>query len=206
MNILGYGEDALTLWALKNNLAEMLVKLKDNSNPDNCLVFYRPSFGRGGRGKANFGEFDFILLGDETVYLGESKWDNLKGHVAPSIFSLKPVQIRRHRIMKFYIQEWAYGEHTNWIEFVETGLPKLEQLGYDKSIAPADSVLRTNLEHILGVIRQKYDEMPAICNVFLFLHQGVKSENIPGVASGNFDVVSIDCSEYLVGNFITLNS
>jgi len=44
--ILAYGEDALSYWALKERLSEILKKLDDSSNPSDCLIFFRPSFGR----------------------------------------------------------------------------------------------------------------------------------------------------------------
>lgn len=56
---LGYGEDALTLWALEKHRSEILNKLDDQTTTSDCLVFFRPSFGRsGGKGSAEFGEFD----------------------------------------------------------------------------------------------------------------------------------------------------
>ena len=45
--IFGYGEDAFTLWALRHKKAEILAESQDNTLPSDCLVFYRPSFGRG---------------------------------------------------------------------------------------------------------------------------------------------------------------
>ena len=75
MQILGYGEDSLTLWALKRELGTILRSLCDTSRPENCKVLYRPSFGRG----HGFGEFDFIILADACVYLGESKWQRQPG-------------------------------------------------------------------------------------------------------------------------------
>ena len=57
--ILGYGEDPLTFWALKSKLSNILEKLEDESEPSDCLIFYRPSFGRsGGAQRAEFGEFE----------------------------------------------------------------------------------------------------------------------------------------------------
>ena len=44
--IFGYGEDALTFWALKRHLSEILKELKDKTEPSDCLIFFRPSFGR----------------------------------------------------------------------------------------------------------------------------------------------------------------
>lgn len=77
--ILTYGEDGLTLWALKKELGKILEKLEDEykDTPDKCKVFYRPSFGR----NTGIGEFDFIIVTKSKVYLGESKFfirDNYK--------------------------------------------------------------------------------------------------------------------------------
>ena len=64
VNILGYGEDSLTLWALSNKLELFLKKINDNSDVSNYTIFYRPSFGHGRQlkeptdTKAEFGEFD----------------------------------------------------------------------------------------------------------------------------------------------------
>ena len=57
--ILGYGEDALTLWALKHRTSDILESFQDQTTPSDCLIFYRPSFGRHSKeGSAVFGEFD----------------------------------------------------------------------------------------------------------------------------------------------------
>jgi len=44
--ILGYGEDAFTFWALKRHLAKILDELTDKTEPSDCLIFFRPGFGR----------------------------------------------------------------------------------------------------------------------------------------------------------------
>jgi hypothetical protein len=76
MLVYTYGEDALTLWAIQNRLGELLRKLRDVSDPASCEVFFRPSFGRRGAAHSSqFGEFDFIILANRHLYLGESKWD-----------------------------------------------------------------------------------------------------------------------------------
>jgi hypothetical protein len=62
VGIMGYGEDALTLWALKHQTAEILREFEDKTAPSDCLIFYLPSFGgNGGTKSAEFGEFDAIL-------------------------------------------------------------------------------------------------------------------------------------------------
>ena len=47
VSIFGYGEDAFTLWALKNRTSEILKEFDNETPPPDCLVFYHPSFGRG---------------------------------------------------------------------------------------------------------------------------------------------------------------
>jgi len=39
--ILGYGEDALTLWALKHHVTDTLKKFENQSASSDCLIFYR---------------------------------------------------------------------------------------------------------------------------------------------------------------------
>ena len=67
VQLIGYGEDSLTLWATKEKLRDLLMQLSDPSDPESCKAFFRPSFGRGGGSKSpEFGEFDFILLTRKT--------------------------------------------------------------------------------------------------------------------------------------------
>ena len=68
MKILGYGEDFLTFWAVSRKLAEILSQLNDDANPEDCEVFYRPSFGRrAGKNRSEFGEFDAIIITPKTA-------------------------------------------------------------------------------------------------------------------------------------------
>ncbi len=46
--LIGYGEDALTYWAITSRLGEILQILGDKSALTNVTVIYRPSFGRRG--------------------------------------------------------------------------------------------------------------------------------------------------------------
>lgn len=126
MDIYAYGEDALTLWALKNKLGLILGLLNDTSSLDECRAFFRPSFGRG-KG-AVFGEFDFILLSKHSVYLGESKWDRSSEKIEAGDLTLRMEQQRRHIIFKFYLTEWAFGQYKTWSEFEVYNWPrKLDQ-------------------------------------------------------------------------------
>ena len=98
--IFGYGEDALTLWLLKNQPEQILNRFNDKTEPSDCIVFYRPSFGRsGGPGSAEFGEFDAILASKENIYLIESKWDNHR-QTNRSELLLRPEQTERHKVFR----------------------------------------------------------------------------------------------------------
>ena len=47
MRIIGYGEDALTYWALSRHMTEVISPppINDDSPHENTLFIYRPSFG-----------------------------------------------------------------------------------------------------------------------------------------------------------------
>jgi hypothetical protein len=144
MQILGYGEDALTLWAMKNKLDVILEALNDSSDPSTCQVFFRPSFGHSGGDKSpQFGEFDFIILSQNGLYLGESKWDRLSEKLKDGVLELPAKQKRRHEIFKFYVEQWAFGSYSSWGEF--TNKAKLKLNGIERPLAPENSLLASNL-------------------------------------------------------------
>src|SRR3990172_9347373 len=146
MEILGYGEDALTLWSLKNKLGFILASLGDSSDISKCLAFFRPSFGRrGGKRRSEFGEFDFIILAEQDLYLGESKWDKSSEIIVNGLMDLRPEQILRHTLFKFYIDELAFGNYPDWGECERRCKELLRQIGINKPIAPSGSLLATNL-------------------------------------------------------------
>ena len=105
--IIGYGEDFLTFWAVTERLDLILKQLGDSTDPADCLLIYRPSFGRRGRKRAEFGEFDAIILTLETAYLVESKWD--KSKMPNNVLQLDNVQIFRHEIFRWYHDNWKGG-------------------------------------------------------------------------------------------------
>jgi hypothetical protein len=206
MQILGYGEDALTLWALQNKLPKILEQLADASNSATCQAFFRPSFGRrGGDERSEFGEFDFILLADKSLYLCESKWEGSSEGIIDGKLQLRAEQILRHDLFKFYVTEWAFGQYLDWLEFERQATLKLKQIGITKPIARSGSKLAKNIATILGVIRHQYVVMPTIKNVLLYLHAGREASRLPQTAGRDFTVVSIDYSDNAGGNFIQLS-
>jgi hypothetical protein len=207
MEILAYGEDALTLWAMTNKLSAILQTLKDSSHLSRCQIFFRPSFGRsGGKSRSQFGEFDFVLLAAQNLYLGESKWQRSSEKIQDGILALRDEQLLRHTLFKFYVEEWAFGNYSSWREFESKAQPKLRQIGIAKPIASERSLLAANLQTVLRVIKKHYADLPVVKNVLLFLHNGMSIGGIPQKAGRDFEVVPVDYSEAAFENLIRLKA
>jgi hypothetical protein len=216
MDILAYGEDALTLWAIKEKLSDILEQLgqpKDYSSLEKCKVFFRPSFGRKGGDKSpEFGEFDFIILYKDCLYLGESKWDDSKKNFCKRALILKDNQINRHRIFKACFEERQY---TSWDVFAENVVERLKKINITKPKMSDKHRLADNLKTVLNVIKKHYGNVNEVKvkNVLLYLHCGVIEGNLPIMATNKnnefkFDFVAkIDYSKAKsdeLGNFIRL--
>lgn len=151
MKILGYGEDALTLWTLKQHVSKILNEFQDKTTISDCLVFYRPSFGRaGGENSSEFGEFDAIIASKENIYLIESKWDNLTEFNKTELI-LGKEQTLRHEIFSWYLIHWKKKYFGNWQAFVNEH-QKDFKINH-KTIAQ-NSLLSRNLESILNKIQE----------------------------------------------------
>ncbi len=206
MQILAYEEDALTFWALQNKLPHILHTLQDSSLPSQCDIFFRPSFGRGGSDRgSHFGEFAFILLTENCVYLGESKWDKSSEKIVDGVLTLREEQQLRHWMFQFCIEEWAYGGYSNWREFVETAGPNLQKKGITKPLDPVNSLLASNLRIVLGMIKQHYTDRPDVRNVLLYFYDRMLNDQLPHQAGKDFLVVSIDYQDSLYGNFVKIH-
>lgn len=206
MEILAYGEDALTLWALKHKLPHMLELLHDSSTIADCQVFFRPSFGRsGGPTSSQFGEFDFIVLAKDCIYLGESKWDRSSEKMQDGLLTLRSEQLLRHEIFQFYVEEWAFGQYQTWQAFEVAARPKLQLRGINKPIAPAGSLLAANLQTVLRVIRSHYSRAPQVKNLLLYLHVGVLTQRLPHTAGKDFEVIVVDYAACTFDHFIKLD-
>jgi len=214
--IFGYGEDALTLWALKEKekkypYLEILKKFNDQSAPEGCLVFYRPSFGRGRsgiKGTAEFGEFDAIIASSENVYLIESKWDNLSQNTDDEI-KLDEGQVLRHKIFSWYFMNWDAQEYCDWREFSNTLQKDFMSKFSDRKIALGESILAKNLEFVLRKLHKHCKKEKAPKNVLVYFYNSKKSKPITRIIaeeeSLNFEVVNIDYEPYISGNFIPLD-
>lgn len=204
-SILGYGEDCLTLWALKNHISEIQNTFQDKTNPR--IIFYRPSFGRrGGDNSAIFGEFDAIFASSENIYLIESKWDNNSEFRTRTIY-IKPVQETRHHIFSWYLQHWHEKYVNNWATFIKEQKSDFHIKFPTKEIAPPDSLLARNIEFILTALQRGYGKIPSeenIKDVLLFFYNKNRSTPPSNVGKG-FELVNIDYSQEITGNFINLD-
>jgi hypothetical protein len=207
VKILGYGEDALTLWALQNKLIQILKFLKDASDPSECKIFFRPSFGRrGGSNSSQFGEFDFILLTKTCLYLGESKWDKSSELSNAGSLELRPEQKLRHRIFEFYVRKWAFGQYDSWKKFLE-GQEKFSKEEFGKPLAPINSLLKSNLMTVLGIISGHFTKTPQIINLLLYMYDSSSGEPPTMTVSkmdSKFHFVPVDYSGFGEGNFIPI--
>jgi len=205
--LFGYGEDFLTLWAVNEQLQMMLEKFKDNTKPSNCLVFYRPSFGRsGGKDSAEFGEFDAIIASKENIYLIESKWDNLSNYKKKRII-LREEQLIRHKVFTWYLTHWSKNYSGKWQEFMENNKDNFIQGKKLPTVREGKQcILATNLEFILSKVLDHckgFSSRVNIKNVLLFFYNS-KVSTPPTEVNTDFTLISLDYSKKTKGNFIEI--
>ena len=189
MEIMGYGEDALTLWAMKNRLRTILKQLRDSTPSASCKVFFRPSFGRGGG--ARFGEFDFVILADRSVYLGESKWHRSQEKKADGTITLGAPQLARHKMLRFYIEQWAQDNYSSWEEFRQKVKPEFDKHDLPKDLAPSDSLLAENLQTVLNIIKGHCSGPPQVRDVVLYFRHKSSPDPVR-VNNPDFQLVLLD--------------
>ncbi|ODS29962.1 MAG: hypothetical protein SCARUB_04936 [Candidatus Scalindua rubra] len=193
MNIIGYGEDSLTFWALTQKLEKILEKLKDGSEPEKCILFYRPSFGRGGRGTSNFGEFDAILATNKAIYLVESKWENSHKEWKKRArqIRLDQSQVNRHRIFKWYFDKWNGNDKNNIFDEKNNDLKrefsekfkktKKDETVVDMTIPASSTSLAKRIKLIMEKLKTFEHNKEAVKNVVLFFHSTEKTCKLPEV-------------------------
>jgi len=203
--IVGYGEDAFTFWVLKQHTSEILEYFEDATALSNCLIFYRPSFGRHSKKNSSvFGEFDAIISSEENIYLIESKWDNL-AEFNNDEFMLREEQILRHKIFSWYLTHWDKKYSNDWQTFINEHQNDFRFK--NKTITPKGSLLATNLEFILNKLLEhcrRFSSEDSVKNVLLFFYNAKKSRS-PLKINTEFTLVPIDYSEEIIDNFVTLH-
>ncbi len=202
VRIYSYGEDALTLWALKNKINDII-----DSGEESKMVFYRPSFGRkGGEKSSEFGEFDFIILTDKKIYLGESKWDHSSEiKKSGSEIELKSNQTRRHEILMNYIKSLStftdQGNERidNWENFRKCVLDDK----YINNVPEEKSILALNIQTVLDKISSACNKPYMIQNI-LVIFEKKSSEKKYTVKDNflNFQIKTIEYGNALDQNFI----
>lgn len=206
--VLGYGEDALTLWALKDRLSDILEALKDQTAPTDCLVFFRPSFGRrGGTGTAEFGEFDAILATLKNVYLIESKWDGFRRWNARASILLGEAQKLRHQVFLWYLTHWNVKYSGYWKSFKRDHNINFQNQ-FEKKLAQAGRLLARNLEAILTRINEHCGKLKPenIKNVLLFFYNKEIKSSPPTRVTEGFELVNLDYSKALEKRLVVLEN
>ena len=199
--VIGYGEDALTYWALTEKIESVLQKLRDKSNPSDCLLIYRPSFGRrGGSGRAEFWEFDAIMATPQSVYLIESKWDG-SSEIKDGIIKLRSEQILRHRIFVWYFTRWKKDGFQSWSSFIERYESEFQKEFNGKKIAPSKSKLSRNLEY---VINQLHDHSKERSNVLLFFNSE-GSSSPTNIVPKDFRLIIVDYQKLDKGEYFEIS-
>jgi len=202
--LLGYGEDALTLWALKHRVSDILQEFDDKTRRSDIYIFYRPSFGRQSKkSSAVFGEFDAIIASPQNIYLIESKWDNLAKFIEEKLI-LRREQTLRHEIFAWYLTHWKAKSANDWAQFEKEQRDNFHFKG--KKIAHAGSLLATNLEFVLNKLLdhcRNFSSENNIKNVLLFFYKGTSKPFFE--VDRAFKLVPIDYGNETSGNFVPLH-
>jgi hypothetical protein len=194
-----YGEDALTLWIIREHLSGFLGVLEDLSPVAESKVFYRPSFGRRGSNKdatvseqwrSAFGEFDAIVATRGGTYLIETKWtasSEAPRLTRPRPLQLSPTQVRRHAIMRNYIDAWRAVQPSTWDEFIHLSDIRDRLARFSASVPRAGTTLARNI----GMVLILTAECGPVSDVVLFM----RSEGGPPpgeVEPSHFALVGVD--------------
>ena len=186
MAILGYGEDGLTLVYCCTNLASFLAQLGDDSQAEDCTVYYRASFGRRG----GFGEFDAIVVAAEVIYLCESKWNDRHPSEVERV-QLKEAQVRRNRRMHQIVAAFHEQQPPSWADFREQNAA-----GFEGFALPAgETTLAKNLWLILDQLRNH----PCKCkDILLYFYRSLLMDGLPldvvdhlGLDLANYGIVKV---------------
>ena len=196
--LLCYGEDAFTLRVISAGLPAFLAQFGDQSALPKCRALFRPSFGRRattfGADKcawqAAFGEFDAIVGTPKAIYLIEAKWSR-SGEVRDggTTVRLAPAQVRRHRIMRAYIERWRDLKPASWDEFAGDNALRQLLAEYCARVPGPKSALARNLRRYLHILGQFSGP---IRDVVLFLRTAPSSPPSE-IEPADFQLVTADC-------------
>ena len=201
VEVFGYGEDALTYWVLTRRLDDFLEQLKDRSKASECALFYRPSFGRGGRSLALLGEFDAILLSPVCMYLIESKWSH-----SPELRTgkLAECQKLRHRTVRWIAENWDGKQPFN--DFCEQNRVHFKESFGGKELPPIDTGVFYRLNHVLtkAHVMSKGESTLQIRDIFLvILEKGCGTKMIE--SPDGFELKQMEYNPIDASNFFDMN-
>jgi hypothetical protein len=181
----------------------LLNKVGDISIRNNCSIVYRPSFGRmGGAGSSQFGEFDAVIISEKSVYLCESKWDKSSENIQKGKLRLRKEQIRRHEILRFYIDNYGYGKYQNWAEFQKASQNCEEMTKHPKTIPGENSLLARNIQSLINEVKIIHKTKPNINNLLIYFYNSTNKAVIS--TEEGFQIITMDYSKALEGQFIVL--
>ena len=109
-----------------------------------------------------------------------------------------------HEVFKLYVHDWAFGSYSSWGDFAHDPTVRLHFSHVKKPIAPQGSLLASNLQTVLAVIKRHYATMPDIRDVLLYLHGGARADQVPVKATGGFEVVALDYSVAAFDGFVRI--
>lgn len=189
MKFFGYGEDALTLWALTNKITreEFIKKIKEKTPDDKTdinafTIFYRPSFGRG----KNLGEFDFIIVSDTFIYLGESKWNN-SSCLGKECIKLDDAQIERHKIFEALFNPRKKSE-------LSANHKISQKIGYIEKVKETSKLSENikNFKTVAGIINKNKE----FKNILLFFYAEEKNYDNLKCQNSDFSIIPIKYPKY----------
>lgn len=203
MTILGYGEDAFTLHALKYGLSGILRQLDDPTPSPDALVVFRPSFGRrstaaGGPLRAEFGEPDALIGTPHGTYIVEAKWSSSSEWRSTNM-ALRDAQTRRHAILRCYVEAWRSARPSDWNAFIPVVNSKLTAVAPSAMAAHAATRLAETLEFVLRLLASS----GPVADVLLFCRSAAQSR--PELTCDGFQVVHSGCVVRERSNFVVLD-
>ncbi|MSR51627.1 MAG: hypothetical protein EXS07_16450 [Gemmataceae bacterium] len=154
------------------------------------------------------------MLTGKAIYLGESKWDGSSEKLKDGLLELRPEQLFRHNVFKWYMDNWTFvcPQLKDWKELINASknrdpkFPKVEQNENereDKTVPSEDKLLASNIKTVSDIIFKHFKAIkPAIINVLLYMHkgEGLKEDSGPN----DFKVVNINYTDALRVNLIEI--
>ena len=198
--IIGYGEDALTLSVLVNESSVIkFLKILHANKKDSierqlktAHYIYRPSFGRN---KKSLGEFDAIISTDTKVFLIESKWYK-SGELTNGKVNLRSEQVMRHKIFSEMIEKIAASKTKDNINNItavyEEYKPKLKNI--------LETQLFKNMDYLLPYLlnNKKGHSKGIVRNVILLFVPEEQKKILKQIRKRDNSTQNIDGTKFIV--------